>query len=68
MKTNAEHAAGGGQNCPVCGSGNIDNDGGQVRQLNYCMDCPAEWNDVYQLTGFELTNAEAVNAWTYRKA
>lgn len=56
----------GGVRCPNCGSENIEGQGVEVDQGSCyqpcgCNDCDAEWNDVYQLLGYddlEVPNAE----------
>ena len=49
----------GGLECPLCGSKNIS--AGRLRaDCDYawaaasCGDCPAEWKDLYTLTGLEI--------------
>jgi len=59
--TNAEYLAHGGTQCPFCGSYDITGDevnidAGSAWQDVFCNDCPAEWQDTYNLTGYATTN------------
>ena len=50
----------GGSDCPVCGSGNLEcgrmePDGSQASQHCTCLDCCAEWDDLFNLTGMKIT-------------
>jgi hypothetical protein len=69
--TDAQYVARGGNCCPSCGShdisgGSITVDGRTAYQGVTCADCDAEWNDTYQLTGYDDleggVNKESVEA------
>lgn len=50
----------GGQQCPLCRSHEITGDSLEVDTLTSwqpvsCSDCGAEWNDLFGMTGYELT-------------
>lgn len=58
MKTDKEHVATGGGQCPKCGSDNIVGeqltvDSGSCFQPVSCLDCHFSWKDTYQLVGYE---------------
>lgn len=57
MKSNAEHLA--SYCCPWCGRGDleggpVDITGDKAVQTVGCLDCNAEWQDVYQLKAYAL--------------
>ena len=54
------YVAGGGLKCPFCGNDQLQGDSfdveaGECRQEMSCPRCHAEWWDVYQLKGLEVT-------------
>lgn len=59
MKTNKEHIAAGGGQCPKCSGDNIvfselrTVDSGSCSQPMSCLDCNFSWKDIYQLIGYE---------------
>jgi len=57
MKTQKEHIANGGQSCPKCNSDQIEGsevtiDTGKTYQEMTCLECNAQWEDIYDLTSF----------------
>lgn len=55
--TDAQYVARKGNVCPACGSSNlwghsVDVDGATASQPVECLDCDANWNDAYVLTGY----------------
>ena len=55
--SDAEYVAKGGGVCPKCGSDQVerdavDVDGPSASQKVWCLNCDAEWRDVYQLSGY----------------
>lgn len=58
--TPAQYMDIGGQQCPVCHSHEISGESVEVDVVTAwqpvsCTDCGAEWNDLYGMTGYELT-------------
>lgn len=58
--TNEEYLARSGQMCPFCGSDKLENDYADITVCAMflfmevqCVDCDAEWNNVFTLTSFE---------------
>jgi hypothetical protein len=52
-----------GNFCPQCGSTDFEghfietgagDDGGEAHQKIYCNNCPAQWYDIYTLTGYKM--------------
>lgn len=59
MLTSEEYVAKGGTHCPFCGSDfisgmGVDIHAGSATQEITCLDCGANWTDVYKLTHFEV--------------
>jgi hypothetical protein len=54
----AEYISNRGSKCPICRSdnlegGSLDVDGPVARVEATCLDCDAEWIDIYTLSGIE---------------
>jgi len=53
-----------GQECPNCGSGDLEMVGGTQSDCDYgwekvvCNTCGKQWNDIYKLIGFEWIEEE----------
>lgn len=65
------YVAGGGCQCPACGSDQIegssfDADGKHVWQKVWCNDCEAEWFDDFTLTTIRVPDAVSGYPWEVR--
>mgnify|MGYP001419004486 CR=1 FL=1 len=54
-----EYVKEGYAHCPICGSdeiegGSVEIDGKICWQSVHCIDCMAEWDDIYELTFIEI--------------
>lgn len=62
MMTDKEYLKSGGNKCPICGSDNIsadgtfESDGTRAWQRVTCNLCTSDWDDVYELKGFDCPN------------
>ncbi len=54
-----QYVAAGGANCPGCDSGDgveggsVEIDAGGASQNCYCVECGAEWTDLYDLKSYD---------------
>ena len=63
MLTQKKYIASGGDFCPLCSSADVESgpvqaDGSHAWAKVSCGNCNADWNDVYQLAGFENLQME----------
>jgi formate dehydrogenase maturation protein FdhE len=62
MITNEEYVEKGGGSCPVCGSKEFESVGSVEVDISFawlhikCNACEAEWDDLFHLVGYSLTN------------
>lgn len=59
MMHKKEYVTNEGNQCPRCGSENIgkgpiEADAGNAVQSSWCTDCQCQWNDIYELTSYEV--------------
>lgn len=67
MKTQLEYLETYGNNCPFCGSADIEGQAvnivvGYASQELYCHGCNSSWEDEYSLTGFATIHDNTKNA------
>lgn len=65
LLTIKEYISAKGEKCPVCESKNIDRLEGhpiflytKVAMRLFCMDCDAQWDDIYHLAKYSIVEVE----------